>query len=158
MAKMKLDPKKMAVVKKTVTTAGPVAKSKNGIPKTAKEAIAYFDSEIARHDELLKQLEAEKKGIVYPKSKTGSYLVGSPEEKQMIANSKRERELLLKGNKITDAKYFLQQQRQKNADKIAKIRTENELKASRQKEANKPFLEKTKDVIRKLGSSGNPVF
>jgi hypothetical protein len=145
MAKLQLDPKKMAVVKKTVTTAGPVAKSKNGVPKSAKEAIKYLDSELERHDLIMKDLSNREKSL---KGKKGSEL-----------------ELLDVQNKLRknwNNYLFLQSQKGENQSRLFKAQENAEKRAAAAKEAAKTPLQKFGDkageIVRKLGSSGNPVF
>lgn len=151
MQKLRLDPKKMEVVKKTVTVAAPTG----GVPKkSAKEAIKYLDSEIARHEQLLKDAEAREKFLVNEKFGTnGSVLVGSPAEKRMLANSRERDALLKKKNQIAEAKFFLEQQKTKNEERLGQAKYNAEARAAKAKEDAKPFLQKAGEKLKEMSEN-----
>lgn len=160
MARMQVDPKKMAVVKQTITTAAPTGgKTKGGVPLDPTEAMKFFDAEIARHEKLM---DAANKnyyaGVDKNYAQTDPY---GPAKKYVDTEP-----LKAKMDQVSKAGSFLREQRAALQNKLDKAKANREFVAKRKKEeakqAAKPFLqragEKTKEIIEKLGSANNPVF
>lgn len=127
MAKLKVDPKKMEVIKKTVVTTA---------PSKPKYDLKFFDDEIARHDKLAKEYhDAYMSKLNYPKS-------GPDYEKYVQVNKNRD---------------FLEKQKAALESKIEKQNAANKaLKEKKAKEAyeNRPIGQKVMDFIKTTGGSG----
>jgi hypothetical protein len=152
MARMQVDPKKMAVVKQTITTAAPTG----GVPKkSAKEALSYLTAESGRHDKLLKDINSQIESFDNEKINwksmdgynQGSFLVGSPAYKFMKQREAQKDQLLKKRNQIVDASVFLMKQGDANREKI----TLSERAAQRNAEKKAKAIEDAKPFLQKLG-------
>lgn len=138
---MKLDPKKMAVVKQTITTAAPTGgKTKGGVPLDPKEALKFFDAEIKRHDGLFKQsYDDYYAGVDKNSAQMDPY--GSP--KKYVDTDK----LKARMDQVSKQKEFLKNQK---AALINKIKSANVAKASAKAKAMedaKPVLQKAEEAV-----------
>lgn len=139
MQKLKLDPKKMAVVKKTITTAGPGAKTKGGVPKDPKEALKFFDAEIKRHDALFEQAyDNYYAGVDKNRAQVDPY---GPPRKYVDTDVFND-----KMKQVSKQKEFLENQK---AALINKIKNANAAKAAAKAKA----IEDAKPVLQKAGEA-----
>ena len=132
MKKLSITPEKMAVVKKTITATIP-GKTKGGVPRDPAEAMKFFDSELQRHDEL-----AKKYHKLYYGNNTK---VGSEENFKKLQD-------------VVSNASFLRKQKEALQDKLEKAKSAKNIAAYRKKQAERPILEKVKDAVIKLGSTG----
>jgi hypothetical protein len=136
MAKMQVDPKGMAVVKQTITTAGP--KTKGGVPLEPKARIKFYNDEIDRHYKLLQQYPE----IVGPDGKTTKQGLVNKKKADQIFN---QRNFLIEQLSAFESKLEREAQAKKEADSQAKFKA---------KRAARPIGEKVMDFIRTTGGSG----
>ena len=166
MAKLKLDPKKMEVVKKTVSISAPTGginlsesdkargmkflknattdksakaaatspmgqKTKGGVPTNPTDAAKFFDSEIARHEGLLKKIN----------------------KSEIAASTAAEQESYNKQYKETFGRLlFLEKQKEALKDKMRDKDYAEKSKAYSDSLKNRPIMEKVKEKLQNKGS------
>jgi hypothetical protein len=140
MKKFQLDPKNMEVVKKTVTVAkpGPGAKTKGGVPLDPKARAKFYDDEISRFSDLIVEY-ADKAGQNAPNAKLSAMYRKKNEEAKKMQNFLQEQRNAFQGQ--------LEAEAQKKKD-IASGQ------AYAKKQAERPILQKVKDAMQTIGSSG----
>ena len=138
---MKLDPKKMAVVKQTITTAAPTGgKTKGGVPLDPTEALKFFDAEIKRHEELQSQARDNYYNEV---DKSYSQVGKLNPDRSMGSNSDKYKAQM---DQTYKQKTFLENQKKAL---INKIKNANAAKAAAKAKA----IEDAKPVLQKAGEA-----
>jgi hypothetical protein len=137
MKKLQVDPKGMAVVKKTITATLP-GKTKGGVPLEPKAREKFYNDEIDRHYELLQKtpIFMDSKG-----NPTKEGLVNQKKADQIIAS----RDFLLEQLNEFKSQLSDKAKAKKDAADQAKFRTER---------AARPIGEKVMDFIRTTGGTG----
>jgi outer membrane murein-binding lipoprotein Lpp len=137
MKKLQVDPKGMAVVKKTITATLP-GKTKGGVPLEPKAREKFYNDEIDRHNKILMDYPE----FIDSKGKT---------TKQGLINRK-------KADQIVSARDFLIDQLQEfkyKQEAAAKAKKDAAEQAkSRAERAARPIGEKVMDFIRTTGGTG----
>jgi hypothetical protein len=141
MKKLQVDPKGMEVVKKTITATVP-AKTKGGVPLETGARLKFYESEIKRHNELLKK---------YPEI----YDEKGKLTKEGLANSKKGDQIISQRNFLEDQLSSFKAELDTKKEKARMLKLNEEIEAKR---AARPFSEKFKEFIRNTGSPNNPVF
>jgi hypothetical protein len=146
MKKLQLDPKKMEVVKKTVTVATPVSgKTKGGVPLDPKEALKFFDAEIKRHDGLFSQAKDKyEAGVTYNYRQKDPY---SPVQTKDVDT----KTLKAKMDQVYKQKEFLENQKASLLNKIKKSNQAKATAAAKAKEDAKPALQKVGEAVSGYG-------
>lgn len=137
MKKLQVDPKGMAIVKQTITATVP-GKTKGGVPLETGARLKFYESEIKRHNELLKK---------YPEI----YDEKGKLTKEGLANSKKGDQILTQRNFLQDQLSSFKEELKAKKEKGNMQKLNEEIKAKR---AARPIGEKVMDFIRTTGGSG----
>lgn len=136
MKKLQVDPKGMAIVKQTITATVP-GKTKGGVPLETGARLKFYESEIKRHDELLKK---------YPEI----YDEKGKLTKEGLANSKKGDQILTQRNFLQDQLSSFKEELKAKKEKGNMQKLNEEIKSKR---AARPVGEKIMDFIRTTGGS-----
>ena len=142
---MKLDPKKMAVVKQTITTAAPTGgKTKGGVPLDPTEALKFFDAEIKRHDGLFKQAyDNYYAGVDKNRAQVDPY---GPAKKYVDTDVFND-----KMKQVSKQKEFLENQKKALINKIKNANSAKAAAKAKAMEDAKPVLQKAGEAVSDYG-------